>query len=135
MTNSIEKSNKELVAQAIADVAVKRELKVTLNVARRRCEDTHLDFCRYFFKQRQAIKFRLNWHHVLIAKELEKVITGETENLVINVPPGSSKTEIFVINFMARGLAKNPRARFLHLSGSDQLALLNSETARDIVTS
>lgn len=119
----------------MADIAAKRSLKIKLNVALKRCENVHLDFTRYFFKQRQAIKFRVNWHHVLIARELEKVITGETENLVINVPPGSSKTEIFVINFMARGLAKNPRARFLHLSGSDQLALLNSETARDIVTS
>lgn len=40
-----------------------------------------------------------------------------------------------VINFIARGLALNPRARFLHLSGSDSLALLNSATARDLIAS
>jgi predicted phage terminase large subunit-like protein len=139
LTNSIAKSKTEIVAatveEHIALVQQKRREKVKLGVARKRCEKSHLDFTRYFFKQRQGIKFRINWHHILIARELEKVIKGETENLVINVPPGSSKTELAVINFIARGLALNPRARFLHLSGSDQLALLNSETARDIVTS
>lgn len=139
MTNSIAKSKTEIVVASVEDhlalIQQKRASKIELHVARRRCSKGHLDFTRYFFKQRQAIKFRVNWHHILIARELEKVITGETENLVINVPPGSSKTEIFVINFIARGLAKNPRARFLHLSGSDSLALANSESARDIVTS
>lgn len=99
------------------------------------CEESHLFFTRYFFKARQGIKFRVNWHHELIADALEKVITGETKNLIINVPPGSSKTELAVINFIARGLALNPHARFLHLSYSDDLALLNSSTARDMVRS
>lgn len=66
---------------------------------------------------------------------IDDVIEGRCENLIFNVAPGASKTEIFVINFIARGLAKNPRARFLHLSGSNELASLNSSTARDLVTS
>lgn len=106
-----------------------------LAVAKKRCHDEHLSFCRYFFKHRHGSKFIVNWHHHYIADEVEKVLKGETENLVINVPPGSSKTEIVVINLIARGLAINPRARFLHLSYSDDLALLNSQTARNIITS
>ena len=46
-----------------------------------------------------------------------------------------SKTEMAVINFIARGLALNPNARFLHITSGDDLALLNSQTARDIVQS
>lgn len=106
-----------------------------LAAAKHKCQKSHLFFTRFFFKQRQGTKFIVNWHHEYMADELEKVITGETENLVINVPPGSSKTEMFVINFIARGLATNYRARFLHLSYSDDLALLNSQNAREIVTS
>src|SRR4051812_30386844 len=106
-----------------------------LAVAKARCNKDHLFFTRYFFKQRQGAKFMVNWHHRYMADELEKVITGETENLVINVPPGSSKTEMVVINFIARGLCINARSRFLHLSYSDDLALLNSQNAREIVTS
>lgn len=106
-----------------------------LAVAKKRCTDRHLDFTRYFFRHRQQLKFIVNWHHELICDEIEKVITGETKNLLLNVPPGSSKTEIAVINLIARGLALNPRARFLHLSYSDDLALLNSQTAREIIRS
>lgn len=104
-------------------------------VAKALCENDHLFFTRYFFKARQSIKFRVNWHHHLICDALQEVIDGRTKNLVINVAPGSSKTEIVVINFIARGLALNPRARFLHLSGSDSLASLNSATAREIIRS
>lgn len=71
----------------------------------------------------------------MIADLAQDVIDGKIKNLIINVPPGSSKTEMIVINLIARGLAINPRARFLHLSASDQLALLNSQAARDLVQS
>lgn len=99
------------------------------------CERDHLNFTRYFFQHRQGSKFRINWHHRLIADTLQSVIDGKIKNVIINVPPGSSKTEMAVINFIARGLALNPRARFLHLSYSDDLALLNSQTARDMIKS
>lgn len=103
--------------------------------ARVLCEDDHLYFTRYFFRSRQGIKFLVNWHHQLISDVIEDVIRGRKQNVCITVSPGSSKTEIVVINLIARGLAINPRARFLHLSGSDILAGLNSSTARDIITS
>src|SRR5665213_177562 len=95
----------------------------------------HISFSRYFFKHRQNIKFRINWHHRLISDVIEDVIQGRKKKVVINVAPGSSKTELVVINLIARGLAINPRARFLHLSYSDDLALLNSQTARDLIMS
>lgn len=104
-------------------------------VVKAKCEANHLYFTRYFFKQRQGIKFIVNWHHLLIAEELEGILNGTTPNIVLNVPPGSSKTEMAVINLIARGLALNPDARFLHLSSGDDLVLLNSQTAREIVTS
>ncbi|MCP1120099.1 phage terminase large subunit [Robbsia andropogonis] len=98
-------------------------------------EADHLEFTKYFFRIRQGIDFRVNWHHLYIAEIVEKVIRGEIKNVVINVSPGSSKTEEVVINLIARGLALNVRARFLHISYSDGLAVLNSETAREVVRS
>lgn len=103
--------------------------------AKAMCEQDHLFFSRYFFKHHQAIKFRVNWHHELIAEKVQAVIEGQIQNLVINVLPVSSKTELVAINLMARGLALNPRARFLHISYSDDLALLNSQTAKELVQS
>lgn len=102
---------------------------------RLRCEADHLEFTKVFFRHRQGIDFLVNWHHRYICDIVQQVIDGQLKNVVINVPPGSSKTEIVSINLIARGLALNPRARFLHISYSDDLALLNSQTARDIVQS
>lgn len=99
------------------------------------CERDHLVFTRYFFKLRESIKFQVNWHHAYIGDHLQKVIDGEIVNLLINVAPGSSKTQLAVVNFIARGLALNPRARFLHLSYSDDLTSLNSAQVREIVSS
>lgn len=104
-------------------------------VLRSELEADHLLFSRYFFKHREGIKFRVNWHHTLIADVVERVIQGKSKNIIINVSPGSSKTELVVINLIARGLALNPRARFLHISYSDDLALLNSQKAREVVQS
>lgn len=105
------------------------------NTTKIACEESHLFFSRWFFKERQAIKFKVNWHHRLLCAALERVMAGEIKNIVINVPPGSSKTELAVINFIARGLALNPWARFLHISSGDDLVLLNSQTARDMILS
>lgn len=110
-----------------------RQLK--LAIIREKCEADHLFFTRYFFKARNGFKFKVNWHHLVFARVVERVMTGKTKNVLINVPPGSSKTEEVVINFIARGIALNKYSRFLHLSYSDTLAALNSQTARDIVQS
>jgi len=98
-------------------------------------EHNHLLFFRYFFKQREGIKLICNAHHEVITDTLDRVILGEIKRLIINVPPGYTKTELAVIGFMARGLAINKKAKFMHLSYSDDLALLNSQMARDIVES
>lgn len=99
------------------------------------CESEHLYFTRHYFKSRMGTRFLVNWHHHLIADIVDDIIKGKRKNVVINVAPGGTKTELVVVNFIARGLALNPRARFLHLSGSDTLAVINSATARDIITS
>jgi len=99
------------------------------------CEEDGLYFNRYFFKQRTGAKMIIAPHHVSIQRTLDKVLSGEITRLIINLPPGYSKTEMATINMIARGLAINPRARFLHLSYSHNLALLNSSTARSLVKS
>lgn len=101
----------------------------------RMCEADGLYFARYFFKQRMGAKMLVAPHHQVIQRTLQRVIDGEITRLIINVPPGYTKTELATINMIGRGLALNGRARFLHLSYSHNLALLNSSTARGIVKS
>lgn len=99
------------------------------------CEEDGLYFARYFFKQRMGNKMIVAPHHKVIQDTLDRVVGGEITRLIINIPPGYTKTELATINMIGRGLALNNRARFMHLSYSHNLALLNSSTARGIVKS
>lgn len=92
-------------------------------------------FIRYFFKMHNGRKFNFNEHHQQIIDELVEVIMGRTTRLIINIAPRYSKTEVVVKNFIAYILANNPKAKFIHLSYSDALALDNSEAIKDFVES
>ena len=97
------------------------------------CERDFLAFVALMFRARTGMTFRVNRHHERIADALMSVYRGDVRNLLINTPPGSSKTELAVIAFMAWCFARDPHCRFLHLSYSDDLASLNSTSAREIL--
>ncbi len=105
-----------------------------LEIEREKCESDHLFFTRRFFLPRYGFKFSVNWHHVYIAWIIDEVIAGRLENPVINVPPGAGKTELMT-NLIPRGIALNPRSRFLYLSYSQSFVEEVSATARNIVKS
>lgn len=114
-----------------ADVAFARKIE---------CEEDGLYFNRFFFKQRYGSKMIVAPHHKAIQDALDKTLLPQDhpdyiQRLIINVPPGYTKTELASIGYIARGFAINPMARFLHLSYSDNLVLINSGTARAIVKS
>ena len=95
-----------------------------------------LNFTRYFFCHRNnGKKFIVGKHHRLICDKLNAVLRGEVKKLIINIAPRYSKTEIAVKNFIAMGLAINPKARFIHLSYSGNLAQDNSIAIKDIINS
>ncbi len=92
-----------------------------------------LNFTRYFFKQKFKRKFVVGKHHLAIAKALDRVLAGESTRLIINIAPRYGKTELAVKNFIAMGLAINPKAKFIHLSYSDDLARDNSRGVQEIL--
>jgi predicted phage terminase large subunit-like protein len=106
-----------------------------LRLLKHRLELKHLDFVRYFLKKREGSKFILNAHHKVLAKTLDRVFSGEIKRLIINVPPGYTKTEMINIGFVARGFAMNPASRFVQVSYSDDLVMLNATLIRDIIRS
>ena len=99
------------------------------------CETSHLHFTKYFFKERETSKFLIGHHHSLVCQTLDRVLTGEINRLIINIPPGYTKTELAVMHFVARGLALNSRAKFIHTSYSASLVNLNSAKTKEIITS
>lgn len=92
-----------------------------------------MNFTRYFFKAAYKRKFVIGQHHVAIANALDKVLKGETKRLIINMPPRYGKTELAVKHFIAEGLAINPKAKFIHLSYSDDLVRDNSSGVQAIL--
>jgi len=110
------------------------EIKI-LKVARVKCQKSLLFHTRYFFKKNHNRKFVVNEHHGIISNVLEDVIQGRIKRLIINIAPRYGKTELAVKNFISHCLSLNPASMFIHLSGSDDLALDNSEEIKDMVTS
>lgn len=106
-----------------------------LMVARVKCLKEQMFFTRYFYKSREKRKYVIGQHHEKISAALDRVFRGECRRLIINIAPRYGKTELAVKSFIAKGLAHNPAAKFIHLSYSDDLALDNSETVRDLVAS
>lgn len=98
-------------------------------------ESDGLQFMRYFFKIREGNKMIVNWHHLVIQHVLQMVIDGLISRLIINIAPGYTKTELAVLNFIAHGLAINPRAKFIHASYSGELAQENSAKIKETVSS
>lgn len=97
------------------------------------CETSQHYFTRFMFKALEGKPFRVGRHHKLIDDTLDRVVSGEITRLLINEPPGYSKTLQSVQMFAARGFALNPRARFLHTSYSRPLVDLNSAVILDVM--
>jgi predicted phage terminase large subunit-like protein len=98
-------------------------------------------FTKFFFRVRGET-FVPGDHYARIDEVLDKIERGCLYNdkgeqctiIVVTVMPRSGKTQYISIDWPARCLAKNPAAKFIHLSYSDDLALDNSAKCRETIT-
>ena len=82
-------------------------------------------------------KYKPNWHHEEIAKELESAERGEAtwKILILCVPPRHGKSEEATINFPGYALGKKPDREIIVASYSSDLAMDFGEKTRDLVNS
>lgn len=73
-----------------------------------------------------------NWHIDLMCEELERVCAGETERLIINLPPRGGKTEL-VIAFIAWCMGNWPDSEFMYLSYGQTFAEENTAQIKDMM--
>lgn len=125
------------------DITQSREYKEHLRqYLKLRLESSQLLFSDYMFKA-QGSKFLPSAHHRKIEKVLLALEKGELYNedgerctfVVINIAPRFGKTQFVCIDWVARCIAINPAAKFIHLSYSDELAVDNSSKCRDLINS
>ena len=98
------------------------------------CEEDGLYYARYFFKQRTGGKMIVAPHHKVIQQTLDRVIDGEIQRLIINVPRLYENRTGYHQHDGARAGDKLPgqiHAPFY----SHNPALLNSSTARGMIKS
>ncbi len=79
--------------------------------------------------------FQDSWHIKAICLHLEATRNGEISQLLINIPPGTSKSLICCVFFPAWIWTTQPEKRFLFFSYSETLALRDSLKTRDIIRS
>lgn len=98
------------------------------------CMSSLYEFTKAMFKARKGVDFMCNWHHEAICNALEKVVTGQTNRLIINIPPRGSKTEIAVVNFIAWATGLFPNSEWIHASYSKRIAGNNTYNTRELMT-
>jgi len=111
-------------------------------IIRSKSTKSFLNFTRLWFELIQGDRLLVNWHHRLMASKIDDLIAGKLEpgNLIINIPPGGTKTEFFSIHFPAYVNAlvqegRLKRFRNLNISFADTLVKRNSRRTRDIIAS
>jgi predicted phage terminase large subunit-like protein len=104
-------------------------------IEKRELEGSLLEYVKWSFQHKKKLPFIVNKHHVIICEALEKVFRGEIQNLIINIAPRYSKTEIGVKAFIEWSLAQYSDCSFIHLSYSDALVLDNSSEIREDIKS
>ncbi|KKK94516.1 hypothetical protein LCGC14_2682070, partial [marine sediment metagenome] len=92
-----------------------------------------LAFSKHFFPAREGMEFIEGPHHAVIGDVLDDVLAGKRHRVIITLPPGYTKTEAAVVNFIARGFAINPASRFIHATFSDDLARENSDKIKGLI--
>jgi predicted phage terminase large subunit-like protein len=98
-------------------------------------ETSPLAFTALWFNVTQGNSFRTNWHHHYYSWAAERILSGASKAMCINIPPGGTKTEFWSIHLPAYCAIKFPSVRILNTSYSKDLVSENSDRTRALVKS
>lgn len=113
------------------------ERRVTASI----CKESFFEFVKEFWHVIVAEPLELNWHVEFLCDELqamaERVFNNEPRqhDLIINIPPGMSKSTIVSQLFVAWVWSRMPSARFICVSYAATIAVKDSLKTRDLVQS
>lgn len=105
------------------------------------CKDSFYDFVIEFWNTIVPETFENNWHIPYLCAELqaiaERVFSGSPKqhDLIINIPPGTSKSTIVSILFNAWVWTRMPHAGFIGASNTHSLAVEMSRKTRTVIKS
>jgi len=135
----------ELILQQTKNLTKQDKLKIGIinpYVAQREMNNRSLyEFIQCFWSEISSEDFKSNWHIPFICKELEEIAERvankipKKHDLIINIPPGTTKTIICSIMFPVWCWTKWYWMRFITLSYSATLSMESAESSRDMIRS
>jgi predicted phage terminase large subunit-like protein len=96
-----------------------------------RCDDARRDLIA--FTECTFPRYRPARHHRLIAAQLERVLAGEVDRLMLLVPPRHGKSELASRKFPAFYLGHHPDRQFLSVSATADLAADFGRDVRNLI--
>jgi len=79
--------------------------------------------------------YDVNWHHEVVAKKLDRVLSGQCRRLMVLMPPQNGKSELVSRRFPAYAFGRNPDLRIIECSYSADLAQAMSRDVQAIMAS
>jgi len=104
------------------------------------CRRSYYRFFKEFWETIEAVEFVDNWHIEFICNELQSVYerwaAGDRQaDILINVPPGSSKSTMVTQLFPAWLWVQNPSIRVISSSYAADLSIAHAVKTRDCILS
>ena len=90
---------------------------------------------RAFLELNPSARFRQNWHHEVIAAELEEVRHGQTTRVIINIAPRHLKSHTISIAYVAWLLGHDPTMQIITISYGQELADTFARSCRKLMNS
>jgi len=143
MLQSTSTSTKRVRTKHSSDIAdiLRVALENPLRVVRELNNRSLYEFIKYFFSLVSPHPFQPNWHIAYLCQQLEIVAENVANHrpreydMIINVPPGTTKTITCSIMFPVWCWTKWPWMRFICSSYSAQLSLESATYSRDLIQS
>lgn len=106
-------------------------------IEREACRRSLATFVRQAWPHIIPDRLQWNWHIDAICEHLEAVARGEITRLLVNVPPGTSKSTIIGVMYPAWlwGPGGQPWHRYIGASHEQGLAVRDNRLMRELVTS
>ncbi len=118
-----------------AAAAAQRESLLELHL-RTKAQDSFYEFIKQSWPVTEGgVSFVGGWHIEAMAVHLEAVLKREIRNLMIHVPPRSSKTTVVSVDFPAWAWIHNPHEKFMYASYAQSLAIEHSLKCRRLIES
>ena len=134
------KLNEKTIALA-KHTTVKRFFKNPELAASELCKRSFFYFVREFWDQISSDTPVWNWHIPVLCAELSNIVSRVSSglpnayDLLVNIPPGTTKSLLFSVFFPAWTWVNYPHLKFIKTSYSASLSLEHAEMCRNVVRS